>query len=192
MLYAWAFPKFCPQCGGALEDRRLTGDHRPRKVCARCAHVYYIGPKIAAGTVPVGDGKVWLVRRGVEPGLGLWSFPCGYVELDETLEDAARRETEEETGLQVRIAELLGIYTFPGPDGHIRVAVASYRSEVLGGSPTAADDVVEVQAFAPDAIPWAELAFHSSHAALRAWLTRAHPELPLPPHRFPADPPGAR
>lgn len=185
MLYAWAFPKFCPQCGAALGDRALAGDHRPRKVCSQCAYVYYIGPKVAAGTVPVGQGKVWLVRRGVEPGLGLWSFPCGYVELDETIEQAACRETEEETGLHVRLAEMLGVYTFPGPDGHIRVVVASWRSDVLGGEAAAADDVVEVRGFDPREIPWEQLAFHSSQAALRTWLARAHPEIVPPPHRFP-------
>lgn len=184
-LYAWVDPQFCPRCGTALEQRTLHGDPRPRRVCPACAYVYYIGPKVAAGTLPIREDRVFLVRRGVDPGRGLWSFPCGYMELDETLEEAATRETIEETGLQIRLQDMLGVYTFPNPDGHIRVVVAAWLAEITAGTPAAADDVVEVKSFAASEVPWRELAFHSSHAALRRWLELRHPEIPVPVHRFP-------
>jgi len=187
MLYAWTEPKFCPQCGTRLIAKVPEGDHRERTVCPGCAYIYYVGPKVAAGTVPVRDGRTYLVRRGVEPGRGLWSFPCGYMELDETLSGAAARETREETGLDVRILSMLGIYTYPAPDQHIRVVVAAYLAEVVAGVPAASDDVVEVQAFRPEEIPWTGLAFHSSHAALRQWIALQHPAYVPPPHRFPGD-----
>jgi ADP-ribose pyrophosphatase YjhB (NUDIX family) len=168
-----AAARHCPLCGAPLGTRRPPGESRDRLVCGECGFVLYLGLKVAAGTVPVLDGRVVLIRRGVSPGKGLWSFPCGYAEIDETLEQCAVRETLEEAGIEVRLAGLLGAYSYPpAASAGGRVAVVCYAAEVAGGEPRAGDDADEVALFRPDAIPWGELAFSSSRDALRDWLAR--------------------
>jgi ADP-ribose pyrophosphatase YjhB (NUDIX family) len=153
-------------------------DDRKRHVCTACGFVLYMNPKIAAGTVPVGpDGRLALIRRGVEPGLGRWSWPCGYVEMDEDVPSCARRETREETGLDVELGDLLALYSYPArddPDGgdvsSTGIVLVCYRATVTGGVMTAGDDALEARWFAPEDIPWDDLAFDSSHRGLRDFL----------------------
>ena len=165
--------RFCPHCGGALETRRPPGDARDRLVCAACGFIFYLGLKVAAGTVAVLDGRLALIRRGVPPGLGMWSFPCGYAEIEETLEECAVRETREESGLEVRIEGLLGAYSYPpARDPANRVVVVAYAAVVTGGTPRAGDDATDVRLVPPDAVPWGDLAFDSSRDAIRDWLAR--------------------
>jgi ADP-ribose pyrophosphatase YjhB (NUDIX family) len=163
-------PKFCVQCGKALEARVPRGDHRPRKVCPACGFIHYVQPKIAAGAVVEHDGRLILIKRNVEPRIGFWSFPCGFVEADETLEEGARRETLEEVGLDVELAGHLGTYSYPQSWHGGTVVVVVYRARSVGGAPKAGDDAEEVRLVAPSEIPWNDLAFDSSHAALRDWL----------------------
>lgn len=163
--------RHCPHCGARLATRRPAGDSRDRLVCSACGFVFYMGLKVAAGTVAVHEGRIVLVRRGVPPGEGLWSFPCGYAEVSETLESCAVRETAEETGLEVRLTGLLGAYSYPPEvDDVSRVAVLAYAAEVVGGTPAAGDDATDVRLVLPSEIPWDDLAFRSSHDALRDWL----------------------
>lgn len=163
--------RYCPHCRGALSARKPEGDHRDRLVCPDCGFVLYLGLKVAAGVIAEVEGKAVLIRRGVPPGLGLWSFPCGFAEVDETLEQCAIRETREETGLAVRLRGLLGAFSDPGvPDRPSGVAVVVYRAEVDGGVAKAGDDATEIRFVEPDRVPWEELAFPSSRGALQAWL----------------------
>jgi ADP-ribose pyrophosphatase YjhB (NUDIX family) len=167
--------RFCPHCGAGLASRRPPDDDRDRLVCTGCGFIFYLGLKVAAGTVPVQDGRIALIRRGVPPGKGLWSFPCGYAEMTETLEECAVRETLEEAGVEVRVDGLLGAYSYPPEvDDVSRVAVVAYAATVVGGEPRAGDDATEVRLVEPAAIPWEELAFRSAHDALRDWLGRQY------------------
>jgi ADP-ribose pyrophosphatase YjhB (NUDIX family) len=146
-------------------------------MCPACGYVCYVNPKIATGTVPVRDGRVALIRRGIEPALGLWSFPCGYVEHDETLEEAAVRETREESGLRVVLGPMLGAYSYPGrvgdgmsnPSG---IVVVAWSVGEVAGDLVAGDDAQDAAWFTPDAIPWDTLAFDSSRRGLRDALVR--------------------
>src|SRR4051812_9908572 len=89
--------RHCPQCGGALEQRRLKIGDPERLVCTACGFVFYLDPKVAVGTiVRTPEDRIVLVRRAIEPGYGLWVFPGGYVDRGETVTDAAVRETLEE------------------------------------------------------------------------------------------------
>ncbi|MDP6495791.1 MAG: NUDIX domain-containing protein, partial [Dehalococcoidia bacterium] len=92
-----------------------------RPVCPNCGRVIYYDPKVAATAVVEQDEKVLMVRRLVQPGLGLWSLPGGYVDRGEVVERAAAREVLEETGLQVDITNLIGIFS---EDGHPVVVAA--------------------------------------------------------------------
>src|SRR5690348_5255989 len=104
---------FCPHCGGRLHLRQLPTEDRPRLVCSACGHVHYLNPKVVSGTLPVQQGKIWLLRRGIEPRLGYWTYPAGFQEWDETTEEAAIRETREEIGCDVALDGLFGVYSRP-------------------------------------------------------------------------------
>ncbi len=162
---------FCPRCAAPLIEKIPEQDSRPRRVCVQCGFVVYFNPKIAAGTVPVRDGRVALIRRGVEPSRGRWSWPCGYVEVDETLEAGALRETREESGLVVSLGTLLGPYSYPvtaadGPTPTTGLVVVSWTTPQVEGELVAGDDAVDAAWFEFAKIPWAELAFDSSRRAL--------------------------
>lgn len=173
---------FCPKCGGRLEARRPPKDHRDRLVCGACGFIFYQGLKVAAGTLPVlDDGRIVLIRRGIPPGQGLWSFPCGYVELDETVAEGAARETLEETHLEVKLGPLLGTYSYPVSIDTNRVAVVVYLAEVVGGDLAPGDDATEARLCAYEEIPWDVLAFKSTVEAIRDWRARLAEGRPFPP-----------
>jgi ADP-ribose pyrophosphatase YjhB (NUDIX family) len=113
---------------------------------------------------------VFLARRGIEPGIGLWSYPGGYLELGESAQEGARRETEEETLLKVEIGRLVGAYSRPTGG----VVTLIYEAQVVGGEPLPGVETTEVRGFTPDNIPWDELAFSTTESCLRDWV-RAQP-----------------
>ncbi len=160
-------PKYCPRCGAKLE-KKLVGD-KIRYVCPKCGYVFYLNPVVAAGALVEVDGKVALVKRGVEPGKGLWALPSGYVEADETAEDAAARETREEIGLEVKVEDLLGVYSFGSP-GEQHGVLILYSAKKIGGELRAGDDAQDVRLFAPHELPMDKIAFETSKMALREWL----------------------
>ena len=170
--------RFCVRCAAPLVVRVPPLDSRDRSMCPACGWVAYVNPKIATGTVPIRDGKVALIRRGIEPARGLWSFPCGYVEHDETLEAAARRETLEESGLSVTLGAMLGAYSYPARlgDGLANVAgilVVAWATTDVAGTLIAGDDADDAAWFDPQNVPWKDLAFDSSRRGVRDALTRA-------------------
>jgi ADP-ribose pyrophosphatase YjhB (NUDIX family) len=161
--------RFCPVCGGTLEQRVLKVTEPPRLVCTRttCGFVLYLDPKLAVGTViRMPDERIVLVRRAIEPGYGKWVFPGGYVDRGEEVTLAAIREAKEEAGVDVRIDRLINIYSYAGRAPVIVVYAASW----LGGKLAVDDEGLEARAFEPDEIPWDELAFRSTREALREYL----------------------
>jgi 8-oxo-dGTP diphosphatase len=158
--------RFCPKCGGGLERRLVKNGEPERLVCARCAFIFYLDPKVVAGTVFAIDRRIVLLRRGVEPSLGKWVFPGGYVDRGESVADAAIRETKEESCLDVRLNSIVGVYSYAGSPNVIVV----YAAEVIGGELAAGDESVEARTFDPDEIPWDELAFDSTRDAIREYL----------------------
>lgn len=155
---ALAEARFCPRCGQPAEvtfPRRI--------VCSHCGYAAYFNPKPVAAAIPVdGRGRVILLRRGFDPGRGLWTFPGGFVDLGESVEEAARRETEEELRLAVELGPLVGVYSRADE----RVVLIVYRA-IAVGEPRTTAEAVEVRSFAHHEIPWAELAFWSTEMALR-------------------------
>lgn len=159
-------PKYCPLCGGALTEKELPTEDRPRLSCDRCGYILYRNPKVVAATLPVKDDKVYLLRRGLEPRRGTWTFPGGYVELVESVEEAALRETREETSLEVEVASLLNVYSRP----EVGVVVIVYVTRVVGGEPRLGREALEIRAFGPGEIPWEDLSFPSTRWALADWV----------------------
>jgi ADP-ribose pyrophosphatase YjhB (NUDIX family) len=135
-------------------------------VCSACAFVFFLDPKIAAGVVFPYDGGILLVQRAIHPSYGKWVFPGGYVDRGETLEAAALREVQEESGLVVRLTRLLGAYSFPDNP----VIVVAYAGDVMGGSLTIDDESLAIRSFPPAEIPWEQLAFPSTVQVLKDYL----------------------
>lgn len=158
-------PVYCPACGEQLEERVLEPDHRPRLVCPN-GHVTWRNPRIVVGTLPVRSGRVYLARRSIEPAAGRWTYPGGFLEVGESAQEGARRETEEETLLRVEVGRLIGAYSRP----HVGVVTLIYEATVVGGQPLPGVESSEVRDFGPDEVPWEELAFTTAESALRDWI----------------------
>ena len=119
--------KYCASCATPLEQREIFGTQRP--VCPECDRVVFYDPKVAAVCVVARDGKVLMIRRGTDLGYGLWSLPGGFVDRGEVVESAAAREAWEETGLEVAVDRLLGLFSLSGDP----VIVAAFTAHETGG-----------------------------------------------------------
>lgn len=158
--------RFCPRCGHPLDSRVLKPGEPSRLVCRACAFVFFLDPKVAAGVVFTYDGGILLVQRAIDPSWAKWVFPGGYVDRGETVESAALREVQEESGLVVRLTRLLGVYSFPDNP----VIVVAYAGEVTGGALKIDDESLAVRSFRPAEIPWDQLAFPSTVQVLKDYL----------------------
>lgn len=164
----------CSRCGAALRLGMVPGEDRERLACDACGFVAYVNPRLVVTCLPVTDaGEVMLLRRGIEPGRGLWAQPGGFMEIDETVEAGAVRETLEETGLLVEPGHIVGLYTRP----EAAIVVIAFEARIVGGAATLTPEALEVRPFAPEAIPWPEIAFRTSEWALRDWVRRVRPDL---------------
>ncbi len=153
---------YCQRCGALTQDAYRDGRMRP--VCTACGAITYLDPKLAVAVL-VGRGlEVLLGRRGAhtrEPGK--WSFPSGFVERGERVEDAARRETLEETGLSVELGPVLTVISSPDEP----VVLVVFPATAVAGEPCAADDLTEVGWWSLEALP--DLAFPHDHDIIRMW-----------------------
>jgi ADP-ribose pyrophosphatase YjhB (NUDIX family) len=152
---------YCRECGAALEQRLAFG--KTRSVCPSCGYTHFEDPKVAVGVVVQLDGGILLGKRNHQPKLGSWSFPSGFVDAGEVPEEAAIREVAEETGIQVTLDRMLGVYSQPGE----RVIFIAYAGHAVGGALEAGEECTEVCVFPPNALP--ELAFPNDGAILAAW-----------------------
>ena len=159
--------KFCPLCGSAMEFRTVLPDNKRLKACTQCGFVHFPQPKLVAGCLIVDDGRALLLRRGNEPRRGKWTFPGGYVDWGETMAIAAERETLEEVGMHVQINDLLGIYADPKNPSPI---IAVYLAAPGVDPPRKSPEAIEVRYFEPGELPWEDIAFHTTEAALRDWV----------------------
>jgi ADP-ribose pyrophosphatase YjhB (NUDIX family) len=168
---------FCARCGTALRFGTVPGEDRERLSCPACGHVAYVNPRLVVTTLPITEtGEIVLIRRGIEPGVGAWAQPGGFLEVDETVHQAAIRETWEETGLLVEPGEIIGLYT------RLEAAVVTivFESRIVGGEAAPTPEATEIRAYAPEAIPWPEIAFRTTTWALRDWIDRRRPDLGWP------------
>ena len=165
-------PKFCPQCGHPLELRPVEDGHL-RPVCPSCGFIVYLNPPIAAGVIAQrDDGKIALVLRGENPGRGLWGLPAGFMEIDETVEETARRECLEETGLVVELDDLWGVWSYHHQSKQTSGVLILFSAHIIDGEPRAGSDSLEVKFFSIEEILDAPLAFETHRQALTKWRDR--------------------
>ncbi len=168
---------FCSRCGAALSFGEVPGEDRHRLACAVCGHIAYVNPRLVVTTFPITDaGEIVLIRRGIEPGKGSWAQPGGFLEIDETVHQAAIRETWEETGLLVEPGAIVGLYTRL----EASVVTIAFEATIVGGTAAPTPEATEIVAYAPEDIPWSGIAFTTTLWALRDWLALRHPELEAP------------
>jgi ADP-ribose pyrophosphatase YjhB (NUDIX family) len=158
--------KFCSNCGSKVEQRIPEDDNRQRYVCPSCDTIHYQNPNIVAGTIPTWGNKVLLCKRAIEPRYGYWTLPAGFMENQETTEEAALRETWEEAEAKVKISGLFSVISVPQIDQiHI-----FFRAELREESYGAGQESLEVKLFEESEIPWDEIAFPTVKRTLKLFF----------------------
>jgi len=158
--------KFCSECANPVTQRVPAGDTRLRYVCDHCGTVHYQNPNIVAGCLPIWNEQVLLCRRAIAPREGYWTLPAGFMENGETLEQAARRETEEEACARVQQLALYTVFDLP----HINQVHVFFRAELADLDFAVGEESLEVRLFAFADIPWEELAFPTVGRTLEYFL----------------------
>jgi ADP-ribose pyrophosphatase YjhB (NUDIX family) len=158
--------KFCNKCGAAVRLRIPPGDNRQRHVCDACGTVHYQNPLFVVGCVPEYQQSILLCRRAIEPRRGYWTVPAGFMEIGETLQQAAAREALEEAQAEVAIGSLLSIvHVLHAAQVHV-----FFRAGLSEPRYGAGVESLEVALVETEQIPWADLAFPSTEFTLRRYL----------------------
>ncbi|HEU5297210.1 MAG TPA: NUDIX hydrolase [Burkholderiaceae bacterium] len=158
--------KHCRTCGTLVEYRIPSDDNRERAVCSECGTVHYENPLNVVGTLPVWGDRVLLCKRNIEPRFGKWTLPAGFMELGETTEAGALRETDEEAGAQV---ELQGLFTMLNVV-QIGQVHFFYRARLLSTDFTLGFETSEARLFLEDEVPWEQLAFRTVRETLHRYF----------------------
>ncbi|MEM6674199.1 MAG: NUDIX hydrolase [Planctomycetota bacterium] len=156
----------CTQCGSPVEELIPDGDNRARAVCTNCGHIHYINPNVVVGCIVEAGDRILLCKRAIEPALGRWTFPAGYLECGESSPEGAARETYEESEAEVEILGLHAMLDIP----HIAQAYVVFRARLIGTHYGPGDESSEVELVDLDDIPWDDLAFPSVATALRLYV----------------------
>jgi len=158
--------KYCTECGTPVEFRIPQDDTLPRHVCPRCGTIHYQNPKLVVGCIAEWQGDILLCRRAIEPRLGLWTLPAGFMENGESTLQAALRETLEEACARVEIDALFTLINIP----HIDQVHLFYRGRLLDTDFSPGTESLETALFAESEIPWGELAFRSVTQCIRTYF----------------------
>jgi len=158
--------KFCSECGRSVIRAIPEGDTRERYVCPHCGTVHYQNPRIVAGCVPEYRDSILLCKRAIEPRSGYWTVPAGFMELGETVAEAAARETLEEAEAHVEVGALIAVVdVLQAKQVHVFFAGILPAPEFGAGAESLATAL-----FTPDEIPWQDIAFPSVRIALEQFL----------------------
>lgn len=157
---------FCSSCGAPVSLRIPTGDALLRAVCDACGVIHYQNPKLVVGSLPVWEDKVLLCRRAIEPRHGMWTLPAGFMENNETLPEAAARETREEACANVELGDLYTLISVP----YISQVHAIFQARLLDLSFCAGVETLEVALFTEEQVPWDEIAFRTVAMSLRHYF----------------------
>jgi ADP-ribose pyrophosphatase YjhB (NUDIX family) len=179
---------FCSNCGAKIVVRVPEGDTLPRHVCDTCGTIHYRNPLMVVGAIPEWHDQVLLCKRAIEPRLGMWTLPAGFMELGESVAQGAIRETLEEANARVELGELFTMLSVP----HVNQVHAFYRARLLDLDFGPGTESLEVALFREDQIPWKNLAFRTISTTLKHYYAdrrqgtyRLHTDEILPPARTP-------
>ncbi len=157
---------FCSHCGAPVVRRVPPGDHLPRYVCERCGTIHYQNPKLVVGCVPEAGGRILLCKRAIEPRRGFWTVPAGFMENDETLQQAAERESHEEALASVEIGSLVSIVHVL----HAHQVHVFFRARLAAPEFGVGPESLESKLVTEAEIPWDDLAFPSITFTLQRYF----------------------
>lgn len=156
--------RFCSHCGSdRLEVRVPEGDSLPRYVCASCGTIHYQNPKVVVGCLPVWHDQVLLCKRAIEPRLGLWTLPAGFLENGESVVAGAARETLEEANARVEVEGLHSLISLP----QIHQVYMMFSARLLDLDYGPGEESLEVRLFDEAEVPWDAMAFRTITRTLR-------------------------
>jgi len=158
---------FCSNCGAKVVLRVPPGDSLPRYVCDACATIHYRNPLMVVGTIPEWEDRILLCRRAIEPRLGFWTLPAGFMELGETTAQAALRETLEEARARVALGEAFTLLSVP----HVNQVHLYYRARLVEEDFAAGEETLEVRLLGENEIPWDAIAFRTITTTLRHFFS---------------------
>jgi len=153
---------YCTQCGGTVVLRNVDRDNIKRHICSQCNFTHYQNPKIVTGCLVYKNEQILLCKRAIEPRLGLWTVPAGFMENGETTRQAARRETIEESGANVELNKLFIVANLP----HANQVYMLYLAELKGNDFHSSHESSDVKLFTKENIPWNNIAFYTVKLAL--------------------------
>jgi ADP-ribose pyrophosphatase YjhB (NUDIX family) len=157
---------FCSACGQPVVLKVPDGDHLPRYVCSGCNTIHYENPRLIAGCIPEWHGKILLCKRAIEPRKGFWTFPAGFMENGESLQQAAARESMEEALARVEVGSLVAIvHVLRAHQVHV-----AFRARLLDTDFGVGPESLETRLYDESEIPWSDIAFLSVDFALRSYL----------------------
>jgi ADP-ribose pyrophosphatase YjhB (NUDIX family) len=155
--------KFCSACGSPVTLKIPEGDNRPRSVCGHCGTIHYVNPKLVVGTVPIWKDQVLLCRRAIEPRYGFWTLPAGFMEVGETTQQGALRETLEEAGARVELDQLYSVIDVP----HVEQVHLFFLGRLQDVDFAPGEESLEVKLFTQADIPWNDVAFRTVGKTLK-------------------------
>jgi ADP-ribose pyrophosphatase YjhB (NUDIX family) len=158
--------KFCCTCGSAVIHRIPQGDSLERAVCESCGHIQYVNPKIVVGCLPVYGERILMCKRAIEPRLGLWTLPAGFMEMGESAAEGAAREAMEEANAKVQIEDLYTVYSIP----HISQVYMMFLARLVDPAVSPGVESLDVKLVTEAEIPWDDLAFTMVRRTLKHFL----------------------
>ncbi|MFZ9141033.1 MAG: NUDIX hydrolase [Burkholderiaceae bacterium] len=158
--------KFCSSCGHAIKKLMPADDNRTRSVCTECQTIHYENPRLILGTLSTWQDQILLCRRAIAPRSGYWTLPAGFMEIGESTEAGAKRETLEEAGAEVEIHDLFAVFDIP----HVEQVHLFFRAAMISPHLAPGVESLEARLFQARDIPWDDLAFESVRQALRLHL----------------------
>jgi len=161
--------KYCCYCANPVVLKIPEHDNLPRYMCENCGAVHYQNPKIVAGCIAKWEDKILLCRRAIEPRYGLWTVPAGFMENNETVAQAAARETFEEATAAVNNLTLHSLFNIP----HINQVYIVFEGDLAQPEPKPGLETLEVRLVDEPEVPWDEIAFPVVHRALKLFFARS-------------------
>jgi ADP-ribose pyrophosphatase YjhB (NUDIX family) len=158
---------YCSHCSARLDVLIPEGDDRPRQVCPDCGRIHYVNPKLVVGSIPEWEGRVLLCKRAIEPRLGKWTLPAGFLEAGETVEAGARRETLEEAQGRLDQVEPYALFDLV----FVNQIYLMFRARLVDGRFGIGEESLAVELFEERDVPWDQLAFTVMEKTLRRYFS---------------------